>query len=101
MQVQFIKFSIPLYEKDNQAFINLDVEKLKEAKKGKCKVVVVLNGKYCKPVDPSIILKTGKKSEQVFLFPENPMKLRGYFFSLFDEETQQKIKEQPHFWYYY
>lgn len=100
-RVQFVKFSKPLYWKAGLAYLNLDENKLREIKKKKCKVVISLPQGFTKPVSPENILKYGKKTEQIFLRPNEPMRMRGYFYELFNNETQERIKQDIHFWDYY
>jgi hypothetical protein len=101
MNVVFIPFTKPCSWQGDKAYINLDVRKVKEARKKKCFIVVKLPQGFCRPVDPKALLKYGKKFKEVFLYPDNPMELVGQYFTLFDEETQQRIKEDSSFWYYY
>ena len=98
MKIVIKQFSKPTHWEENKAWINLRKEFVEQAKKAKTYIVVKLPQGYCKPVDPAKLLKYGKKTEAVFLYPENPMKLIGAYFELYPQETQAWIDSDPYFW---
>jgi len=70
-----------------QVWVNLWTEKVKECRNHKQLIQIVLpDGKKCFPVDPRNLLKHGKKTEAVYLYPDKPMKLVGQYFSIMSEE---------------
>lgn len=99
MKIKIIKFFKPMFESDGRFWVNLQIEKVKSAKKNKEFIVLQLPEGYTEPKDPEDILK-GKRSEKVFLFPDKPMVLVGTYYTLFNDETQKRIKADPYFWEY-
>ena len=77
------------------AWCNLWVEKIRDFRKAKQMIELVIDGKKCIPVDPKILLKYGKKVEAVYLYPDRPMKMRGMYFELETEEDKlQELSKQ-------
>ena len=100
MLVKFVNFKKPCHWTDNKAFINLRAEIIESAKKNKEMIVVKLSEGFCEPVDPEALIKYGTKTEAVFLYPENPMKLIGSYFTLMNSDKQERAIKDPEFWNY-
>lgn len=98
MNVIIKQFYKPTHWTENKAWINLRQEFVEKAKKAKVYIVIKLPQGYCKPVDPAKLLKYGKKTEAVFLYENNPMKLIGSYFELYPQEKQEWIESDPYFW---
>ena len=98
MNVIIKQFYKPTHWTENKAWINLRQEFVEKAKKAKAYIVIKLPQGYCKPVDPAKLLKYGKKTEAVFLYENNPMKLIGSYFELYPQEKQEWIESDPYFW---
>ena len=101
MNYKVIEFGKPLYWDGDSAYINLSIDLVKKMRKENLKIVIRLPEGYCKPVDPRMVLKLGKKTDKVFLRPEDPMKLIGYYYKLFSPDIQERIKEDSHYLLYY
>ena len=101
MEVIIKPFNKPTHWTDNKAWINLNVEFVKKAKKEKKYIVIKLPEGYCKPVDPNELLRNGVKTEAVFKGFETPMKLVGGYYELFSPEVQERIENDPYFWTYF
>lgn len=100
MKIKLIKFQKPTHWTEGQAWINLNIEEVKRAKTNEEMIVIELPQGFCKPVSPSILLKYGKKTEAVYLYPQNPMKLVGAYYSLLSPNQQEQAKSDPYFWNY-
>ena len=87
-----IRFRKPTHWTDGKAFINLRIEKIKEAKRKKEMITVILPEGRCKEVDPKLLMKYGVKTEAVFLYKNNPMKLVGSYFLL--QTPEEKAREE-------
>ena len=85
-----IPFKKPTHWTNGRAWINIDVDKVRKAKKRREMVEVILPEGECKPIDPNSLLKYGKRTEAVFLYPDNPMKLVGAYYELKTEEDKWK-----------
>jgi len=72
-----------------QAWINLSVDKVKAFKKAHQMIEIKLPQGYCRPVDPSNLLKYGKKTKATFLYTDNPMKLVGGYFTIMSPEEKE------------
>ncbi len=92
-----ILFHKPCHETAGRYWINLDVRKVKEARKRKEMITVILPEGRCKPVDPRALLKYGVKTEAVYLYPDNPMRLVGSYFSLMTPEEIAKEEAKKYF----
>ena len=86
-----VYFNKPTHETDGKYWINLSVEKIREAKKRKEMIEVVLPQGECHPVSPERLLKYGVKTQAVYLYPDKPMKLIGAYYGLKTEAD--KLKE--------
>ena len=94
MNYRVIQFNNPCHETDGRFWINLDIEKIKSARKNKEMIVLKLPTGYTKPIDPKRLLKEGVRTEAVFLRPEEPMKLCGTYYSLMSQEEQEKFENR-------
>lgn len=94
VKYQIIQFNKPTHETENRYWINLDIHKIENAKKNKEMIVVKLPQGICKPISPESLLKYGKRTEAVYLYENNPMKLIGAYYELADKEEQMKIENQ-------
>ncbi len=94
MKYKLIKFSKPTHWTENKAWINLRVEIVEAAKRNKEMIVLQLPEGLTEPIDPKDLLKYGKRTEAIYLYPDNPMKLIGSYYSLAPKEKQEKIVNQ-------
>lgn len=94
VKYQIIPFSKPTHETDGRYWVNLDIRKIEAAKKNKEWIVVKLPQGCCKPVSPENLLKYGKRTEAVYLYPNNPMKLVGSYFELLPKEKEEEIRNR-------
>ena len=92
-----IRFRKPTHWTDGKAFINLRIEKIKEAKRKKEMITVILPEGRCKEVDPKLLMKYGVKTEAVYLYPDRPMQLRGQYYELMTEEDKLREMTQKYF----
>ncbi len=92
-----ILFQKPCHETAGKYWINLNIEKVKEARKRKETITIILPEGRCKPVDPRALLKYGVKTEAVFLYKNFPMKLVGSYFTLMTPEEIAKEESKKYF----
>lgn len=90
------KFVKPIYWHQGMAYCNIRVEKLREARDNAEPFILQLPEGFCKPRDPRELLKTGNKVKQVFLRPDEPMKMIGAYFELEPPEMQERIAQDPY-----
>lgn len=76
----FIEVNItkPLYEYQGSPFVNIRDIYLNKAKKTK-KMLKIITPTTVHYTTPEQWIKTGKKTSEVFLFPDRPMKLVGNY----------------------
>jgi len=98
MKIVEIQFNKPTHWSENKAWINLNEWLGLKAKKIKANIVVKLPEGYCKPKSPAELLKNGIKTEAVFLRPDEPMKLIGDYFQLYEKDKQEEIRYNTYFW---
>ena len=97
MNITIKNFEKPTHETDGKYWINLQIEYVKRVKTAKKFIVIKLPQGFCQPVNPNNLLKYGKKTEAVYLYPNNQMKLVGQYYELFNEGIQERIKFDPYF----
>ena len=91
MKYAIIKFSKPTHETDNRYWVNLRVELVERAKKNKEMIVLDLPQGLTEPIEPKDLLKHGNRTEAAYLYPNNPMRLVGQYFTIASKEQQTKI----------
>jgi len=96
--LQIIKFNKPTHWTGNRAWVNLRLDLVERYAKNNDLIVLKLPAGFTEPIEAKKILKYGKKTEAVFLYPNNPMKLIGCYFTLLPENKQIRAKEDPFFW---
>lgn len=97
VRIRIYQFNKPTHETGGRYYINLQVEKVENAKKNKEHIIIKLPQGFCEPVNPSTLLKHGTRTEAVYKFENNPMRLVGAYYQLFSEGLQERIKYDPYF----
>ena len=96
--IKIIKFNKPTHWTENRAWVNLRADLVQRYAKRNDLIVLELPEGFTEPIEAKKILKCGKKTEAVFLYPDKPMKLLGMYFSLLPEKKQREAIENPFFW---
>jgi len=96
--IQIIKFNKPTHWTENKAWVNLRAGLVQKYAKQNDLIVLELPEGFTEPIEAKKILKYGKKTEAVFLYPDKPMKLLGMYFQLLPEKKQKEAIENPFFW---
>jgi len=98
MNIVIIKFDKPTHWQNGSAWVNLRENIVEKHAKNNDLIVLKLPEGFTQPIPAKEILKKGKKTQAVFNYPNNPMKLVGYYFPLLPENKQKEAVENPFFW---